>query len=101
LAARKRLIALAATKRFSRIIAMSLEHSPARERARLAEVRFANDDEVLTFAEWCRLNSISPRTGRRILAGPNGPVVTDLTEHRIGITRRANRAWQETRARKR
>jgi hypothetical protein len=58
-----------------------------------------DDDQVLTFREWCALNAISPTTGRRILAGGDGPVVTALSAKRIGITRGANRAWQASRAR--
>jgi hypothetical protein len=57
------------------------------------------DDRCLTFREWCQLNSIGERTGRRILASGNGPVVTQLTTKRIGITVRANREWQAARAR--
>jgi hypothetical protein len=61
---------------------------------------FARDDDyVLTFPEWCSLNRIGTRSGRRILSGPDGPVVTQLSTHRIGITRRANREWQTSRAR--
>jgi len=33
------------------------------------------DDQVLTFREWCALNGIGLRTGRRILDGPNPPAV--------------------------
>jgi hypothetical protein len=58
-----------------------------------------DDDAVLTFREWCALNGISPRTGRRILAGGNAPIVTQLSEKRIGVTRGNNRAWQASRAR--
>jgi hypothetical protein len=54
------------------------------------------DDRVLTFAEWCQVNRFSPSTGRRIIAGGNGPVVTRLSERRIGITVKNNRAWRET-----
>ena len=57
------------------------------------------DDRCLTFREWCQLNSIGERTGRRILASGNGPVVTQLTTKRIGITVGNNRRWQEARAR--
>ena len=35
-----------------------------------------DDDKVLTFAEWCKLNRIGQRTGRRIIRSGNGPVVT-------------------------
>jgi hypothetical protein len=58
-----------------------------------------DDDKVLTFAEWCKLNRIGQRTGRRIIRSGNGPVVTQLSERRIGITVGNNRRWQESRAR--
>ena len=58
-----------------------------------------DDDKVLTFAEWCGLNGIGKRTGRRILTSGRGPVVTQLSERRIGITVGNNRRWQESRAR--
>ena len=58
------------------------------------------DDQVLTFFEWIRLNRISERTGRRILNGPGGPTVTMLSARRVGVTVRANRAWQQSRAHK-
>jgi len=64
-------------------------------RQRLVE----DDDAVLTFREWCTLNGLSERLGRRILTGGNGPTVTDLSDRRIGITRRNNRIWQAARAR--
>lgn len=57
------------------------------------------DDQVLTFAEWCAVNSIGKRTGRRILASGEGPVVTQLTARRIGIRVADNRRWQASRAR--
>lgn len=59
------------------------------------------DDQVLSFREWCFLNSLSHRGGWRILHAPGGPVITQLSTHRIGITRRANRQWQETLVRSR
>ena len=70
-----------------------------RRRAALGRLRAAADDRCLTFREWCQLNGIGERTGRRILASGNGPVVTQLTDKRIGITVRANREWQAARAR--
>jgi hypothetical protein len=56
------------------------------------------DDRVLTFAEWCHVNRISPATGRRIIASGAGPVVTRLSERRIGITAGNNRKWREARS---
>src|SRR5262245_34436921 len=64
-------------------------------RQRLAE----DDDAVLTFKEWAALNGVSERQGRRILKSGSGPTVTMLTDKRVGISRRANRAWQQARAR--
>ena len=58
-----------------------------------------HDSQVLTFVEWCRLNRLSERTGRRILDGPNPPTITDLSARRIGITVRNNRLWQASRER--
>ena len=61
---------------------------------------FENDDNrVLSFRQWCVLYGISARTGRRLLASGNGPIVTQLSEKRIGITVGNNRRWQESRER--
>jgi hypothetical protein len=57
------------------------------------------DDRCLSFAQWCTLNGIGQRTGRRILKSGHGPAVTQLSEKRIGITVRANREWQQSRER--
>lgn len=57
-------------------------------------------DQVLSFTQWCTLNHVSERTGRRIIAGPNGPVVTRLSAKRIGVTVSNNQAWQACRASK-
>ena len=67
--------------------------------ARWAHMPVNDDDAVLTFAEWCALNGFSLRTGRRILASGNGPIITQLSAKRIGVTRGNNRAWQASRAR--
>jgi hypothetical protein len=56
-------------------------------------------NQVLTLIEWCRLNRISTRTGRRIIASGNGPPVLQLSAQRIGITVAANAKWQASRAR--
>jgi len=55
------------------------------------------DDQVLTFQEWCRLNRISERTGRRILDSPDGPPTVQLSPRRFGIRVAANREWQHAR----
>jgi hypothetical protein len=56
-------------------------------------------DQVLTLREWCRLNSISLKTGQRIMAAGQGPVATQLSPNRIGVTIANNRAWQQSRER--
>ena len=58
-----------------------------------------NDNQVLTFKEWCALNHISERNGRRIFAGGDGPATTQLSPKRAGVTVRANREWQASRER--
>jgi hypothetical protein len=59
-----------------------------------------DDDQVLSFVEWCALNRISRRTGTRILAGPDGPIVTRLSAKRFGITRGNNAKQQRSRERR-
>ena len=61
--------------------------------------RLANPDAVLTFSEWCRLNTLSERAGRRIIWANGGPKILQLSAHRIGIRVADNRAWQLSRAR--
>ena len=69
------------------------------EQLRLRAKWAADDDAVLTFKEWCALNAISPRQGRRILKGGNGPLVTMRSEKLIGISRRHDREWKAARVR--
>jgi predicted DNA-binding transcriptional regulator AlpA len=54
---------------------------------------------VLSFQEWCRINNLSERNGRRILSEGNGPRVIQLSPRRIGIRESDNAAWQESRIR--
>jgi predicted DNA-binding transcriptional regulator AlpA len=53
---------------------------------------------ILSFAQWCALNGISPATGRRLLKSGQGPTRIRLSDRRIGISVAANAAWQEARA---
>jgi hypothetical protein len=57
-----------------------------------------NEHQVLTFLEWCRLNKISPATGRRIRQAGKGPRFIQLSDRRIGVTVADNRRWQRERA---
>ncbi len=76
---------------------------PRRRRARTTRrpplPPLINDDQVLTFAQWCALNAFSERTGRRVLASGAGPIVTELSAARIGVTVGNNRIWQHSRSR--
>ena len=64
-----------------------------------APLATSHPNQVLTFHEWCQLNRISMRTGRRIINSGTGPVVTQLSPHRIGVTVGNNAAWQASKAR--
>ena len=54
---------------------------------------------VMTFREWCELNSIAKNTGRRLMARGEGPRITRLSENRIGIREDHNAEWQDRRIR--
>lgn len=57
----------------------------------------ADDDRVMTFAEWCLLNSFSQSTGQRLIASGHGPVFTQLSARRKGVTVGENRRWRKAR----
>ncbi len=80
---------------------MTSRKRPPKRRAELFEAPLSaeHDSQVLTFVEWCRLNRLSERTGRRILESPGAPTVTMLSARRIGITVGNNRKWQASRSR--
>jgi|SRR6516225_9997578 hypothetical protein len=67
------------------------------ERARLAQ--YQNPNQVLTFQQWCLLNTLSKATGKRILDSGAGPIVTELGVRRVGITVGNNSTWQQSRSR--
>jgi hypothetical protein len=74
----------------------------ARERAAREAFRERlcdDEDAVFTFQEWCALVGISVRQGRRIVDMGQEPVITQISDRRIGVSRRAHRAWQEAKAR--
>jgi hypothetical protein len=58
-----------------------------------------DDDRVLSKRQWCELNGFSIWTGERLLRSGKGPVITQISDRRVGITVRANRAWQQARER--
>jgi hypothetical protein len=67
--------------------------------ARAQPLSMLLDSQVLTFFEWCQLNRFSERTGRRILNSGTGPIVTQLSPMRIGITVGNDKAWKASRER--
>jgi hypothetical protein len=62
------------------------------------ELNRLNPHQVLTFLEWCRLNRISPATGRRIRKAGKGPAFVQLSDRRVGVTIGANAKWQAARS---
>jgi hypothetical protein len=56
-----------------------------------------DDDRMLTFAEWCQLNSFSLSTGQRLIASGQGPVFVQLSARRKGVTVAENRRWRASR----
>ena len=52
----------------------------------LQEAVNLDDNRVLSFHQWCELNGFSPATGRRIINAGNGPIITQLSPRRIGVT---------------
>jgi hypothetical protein len=59
---------------------------------------FDNPDAVMTFDVWCRVNSFSHSTGKRVL-GSGACRYVQLSEKRKGITVRDNREYQQSRSR--
>ena len=62
-----------------------------------AALACVDDDRVLTFEEWCSLNSFSPSTGYRLIASGQGPTFVRLSARRKGVTVGENRRWLATR----
>jgi len=56
-----------------------------------------DDDRVMSFDDWCKLNGFSRSTGQRLIASGNGPRFIQLSEKRKGVTVGENRRWQESR----
>lgn len=69
-------------------------HIDIPDRATLSGI---DDDRMLTFIEWCQLNSFSPSTGRRLILDGQGPVFVRLSARRKGVTVGENRRWQAAR----
>jgi predicted site-specific integrase-resolvase len=75
---------------------MTLREAERRQRQRKTSSQ--QSQRILSFRDWCQLNSISEATGRRIIRAGKIRVV-QLSERRIGIGEADNAAWQASRAR--
>jgi len=56
------------------------------------------DDRVLTLSEFAKIVGISLVTLRRRIAAHEGPIVTKLSDRRLGIRVRHAREWLDARA---
>jgi hypothetical protein len=56
------------------------------------------DDQVRSFLDWCRACNFSPATGRRVIKSGKGPLITHLSDRRIGVRGRHHRLWLDERA---
>ena len=56
-----------------------------------------DDDRVMSFDDWCKLNGFSRSTGQRLIASGKGPRFIQLSEKRKGVTVGENRRWQASR----
>jgi hypothetical protein len=54
-------------------------------------------DQVTPLADWFRRVGLPSRSGRRLIASGEGPVITELTERRRGVRERDHIAWLEAR----
>jgi hypothetical protein len=61
--------------------------------------RALDDQRVMTIAQWCEVCGFSLDTGRRLIKSGQGPMVTQISDRRIGITVANNRKWQKSRER--
>jgi hypothetical protein len=68
-----------------------------RRRRQSERDRANNDNQILTFADWCASNSFSESTGLRIRKSGKGPRFIKLSDRRIGVTVGENRRWQNER----
>jgi len=61
--------------------------------------RALDDQRVMSIDQWCVVNGFSIWTGKRLIAAGKGPIITQISDRKIGITVANNRAWQKSRER--
>jgi predicted DNA-binding transcriptional regulator AlpA len=59
-----------------------------------------NPYQVMSLAEWAKLNGFHISTAKRLIAAGDGPRIIQLSEHRVGVRHIDNQKWQEQRLRK-
>jgi hypothetical protein len=61
--------------------------------------RALDDQRVMTKRQCAEINSISVWTLDRLIKAGKGPVITQISDRRIGVTIGNNRKWQASRER--
>ena len=61
-------------------------HKQTETKQQRAQRLATDNDAIWTFKEWCAVNGISVRTGRRLLQSGRGPVVTMLRARGGAVT---------------
>ncbi len=61
--------------------------------------RARDDQRVMTLRQCAEVNGISLWTLQRLIKAGRGPVITQISDRRIGVTVGNNRKWQQSRER--
>ena len=56
-----------------------------------------DDDHVLSFTAWCKVNNFSYTTGLRLRKAGKGPRFIRISDRRLGVTLAENRRWRAAR----
>ena len=64
---------------------------------RFDELRGAEADFVISINEFSKLAGVSIATARRLIAAQDGPIVTRLSQRRLGVRMRHVREWLDAR----
>jgi hypothetical protein len=75
------------------------EREARRDVHRDVQTNYDNPDQILTWLQWLRLNTLSVSQGKRLLKDGKAPPLVQLSTHRVGVRVADNREWQEARLR--
>jgi hypothetical protein len=70
-----------------------------READRALIAKAQNPNQVLTFRQWCLLAGFSVDTGRRVIKAGKGPIITQLSKRKLGVSLANHVKWEASRAR--